>query len=141
MTAARKTSISEASSHSQLQRASFCYAHPLVFNKTIRPISTTYFGYYCFCRCLSRRSYRDSDAYVALYRDAPSCSCRGSSSADCEACRASWGWHDGTPMHWWNWQDEEPNLSPCGRIANDAWAENSCSEEIRFVCERGMFTK
>ena len=42
-------------------------------------------------------------------------------------------------MSWWNWQDDEPNEFACGRIATDAWAENDCTEQLRYICERGKF--
>ena len=83
------------------------------------------------------RSYLDGDAYVGLYRTGRVCSCRGFSDSACETCRASWRWDDGTAMSWWNWQDDEPNEFTCGRISNDAWAENDCTEELRYICERG----
>ena len=44
-------------------------------------------------------------------------------------------------MSWWNWQDDEPNEFACGRIATDAWAENDCTEQLRYICERGRFFK
>ena len=78
-----------------------------------------------------------SDCYVGLYREAHACSCRGFSNNTCEACRAEWAWYDDTPMVWWNWQSDEPSERSCGRISTHSWAANDCSDELRYVCQRG----
>ena len=85
------------------------------------------------------RSYIDRDCYVGLTRTASSCTCQDVAEDECEACRASWSWSDGTAMSWWNWHDGEPGEFSCGRISPSAWAENECSTEIRYICERGTF--
>ena len=87
------------------------------------------------------RSYIESDCYVGLYRSATQCTCRGRDVrvAVCDACRASWRWYDGSPMDMMNWEDEEPNELSCGRITSEGWAENNCAEELRYICERGLY--
>ena len=44
-------------------------------------------------------------------------------------------------MSWWHWQDEEPNAFECGRLAGDGWAVNNCSEQIRYLCQKGKSLK
>ena len=82
-------------------------------------------------------AYTESDYYVGLYRTTTACSCRGYSHTTCDTCRASWSWYDGSAMNWWNWQDEEPNEFACGRISREGWAENECTEELKYICQRG----
>lgn len=43
-------------------------------------------------------------------------------------------------MSWWNWQEDEPNEFSCGRITRVAWAENDCTDEIKYICQRGTIT-
>ena len=61
--------------------------------------------------------------------------------SECEACRATWSWNDGTEMSWWNWSPREPGISECGRLSEDGWAEYECSAKYRFICERGRRRK
>ena len=85
------------------------------------------------------RNYTESDCYIGLYQNDTVCSCLGAavSSSDCELCRASWSWYDGTNMSWWNWRSDEPAAFGCGRLTSDGWATNSCDEPMRYVCTRG----
>ena len=80
-----------------------------------------------------------SDCYVGLHREAHACSCRGFSNNTCEACRAEWDWFDETPMVWWNWKSDEPSEHSCGRISTLGWAANDCSDELKYVCQRGKW--
>lgn len=79
----------------------------------------------------------ERDCYIGIKRDQTMCSCRGISDAACDSCRASWNWFDGTAMSWWNWESEEPNEFSCGRLSSEGWAENDCTDYIRYVCQKG----
>ena len=78
------------------------------------------------------------DCWIGLYRHADYCTC--SSIDDCDTCRASWSWSDGTPMSWWNWLPQEPGAATCGRLSVDGWAEYDCEANYRLICERGTFS-
>ena len=84
------------------------------------------------------RSSLPSVYHTGLQRQGRTCSCRGFSSSACETCRASWSWHDGITMSWWSWQDEEPNEFACGSLTRDGWLASECTEQLRYICERGM---
>ena len=86
------------------------------------------------------RSYLDGDLHVGLYHNASQCTCQGVTRATCEACRRSWIWHDGTDMSWWRWRDSEPTEFSCGRLSSDAWVANDCTDEMKYICQRGTCT-
>ena len=78
------------------------------------------------------------DCWIGLRRTSGDCTCDGTPTEDCESCRASWSWSDGTTMSWWNWLEEEPDGSgDCGRLTEHGWAEEPCSQSHRFICVRG----
>ena len=92
------------------------------------------------CLVLSTCStVQDSDVYIGLYRDASECTCVDVSTSTCTICRSSWSWYEGTPMSWWNWQNEEPNQFACGRLSSDGWVDSDCTGEFKYVCEKGLF--
>ena len=82
-----------------------------------------------------------SQSWIALYRYERPCNCSEVLYSDCETCRASWSWHDGAVMNWWNWFDTEPiaNDFQCGFASPAAWGAQDCSKELTFICERGFF--
>ena len=91
--------------------------------------------YVVFCLC----SVSDlQDCWIGLNRDTTVCTCSQVSDEDCETCRATWSWTDGTEMSWWRWQPREPGTSSCGRLSVTGWAEIACERQYRFICERGM---
>ena len=75
--------------------------------------------------------------WIGLRRYSESCTCVQASVYECEVCRASWSWSDGSAMSWWNWQPQEPGVTACGRLGADDWTEYGCSASNRFICERG----
>ena len=94
--------------------------------------------YYCFSRSRDR-NYWDRDLWIGLYHNGSDCSCATADGADCEACRASWTWYEGTTMGWWTWSSNEPTTFDCGRLTPDAWASTDCVLELKYVCERGLY--
>ena len=87
--------------------------------------------------CVLNSDGNQKDLWIGLHRRTGSCSCSQVSDAECDACRASWSWTDGTLMTWWNWLPREPGASSCGRLSADGWAEYECASNYRFICERG----
>ena len=83
-----------------------------------------------------RRDQRD--CWLGLHRNSSLCTCSQATEAECEACRQSWSWNDGTDMSWYNWLPREPGGANCGRLGVNGWAEYECSAKYRFICERGI---
>ena len=83
------------------------------------------------------RELEQRDSWIGLHRLTGDCTCAGATNDECEACRASWSWTDGTPMTWWNWLPREPGVSDCGRLSAAGWAEYECSAKYRFICAKG----
>ena len=104
---------------------------PLNVTKTIATIIC--------CHCFHRFS-TPSDRWIGLHRSADYCTCASVSTEQCEACRASWSWSDGTNMTWSSWVPREPGSAKCGRLSATGWAEYDCSAHYRFICERGTCT-
>lgn len=87
----------------------------------------------------SIRYLADIDHYIGLTRGESDCSCRPEDVNDCETCRLSWLWEDGTSMNYLNWTSTdtmEPQEGDCGRLTPTGWAENDCVDMFKYLCER-----
>ena len=90
--------------------------------------------YWLFYSTTSQR-----DLWIGLQKQTSlRCGCDGVTADECESCRATWSWYDGTPMNWWLWMDGEPDIyGNCGRLGPESWAENACNIGLKYICERG----
>ena len=92
-----------------------------------------------FTVCNVDRTLSERDLWIGLFLELTRCECSGATAEDCEACRATWLWYEGTPMSWWAWKEGEPNIyGDCGRLGPFAWAENSCTVGLKYICEKGV---
>ena len=70
------------------------------------------------------------------------CNCGISGTAECEACRRSWVWEDGTIFDYdefHDWVRGEPHTRDnCARLYIwDGWRGMSCDFNFRLVCKIG----
>lgn len=69
-----------------------------------------------------------------------SCSCDGTHTEACDACRGRFVWADGTAVTAIElWAENEPALfEKCVRLDNDGlWRGFRCEYEINYACSRG----
>lgn len=78
--------------------------------------------------------------FFAMKRGASSCVCSGGvSDADCDQCRDSYRWEDGTNVRYHNWLPTEPNspLFDCVLYHhNMGYKDSGCDAYRDYVCKR-----
>ena len=89
-------------------------------------------------------TFHDRDRWIGLYRpsDVPACGCSGNvSAADCEQCRQSFVWINGTQSSISRFSDGEPGShEACVRLQfSGSWAGLPCHRKLKSVCKRSKF--
>ena len=92
--------------------------------------------YLCHCRTCT---WQERDRWIGLVT-AQGCSCDGATDAECDTCRDSWTWLDGSAVDVVLFNGTEPadNTALCARITTaGAWAGLACDERLKSVCKTG----
>ena len=69
------------------------------------------------------------------------CTCGTAGTAECDACRRSWVWSDGTIFDYdkfQDWASNEPDISEsCAYFYYSSWRGYECSTRYGFMCKIG----
>ena len=86
-----------------------------------------------------RCTWQERDRWIGLVTS-QGCTCANVTAAECQACRDSWTWLDGSAVTINRFGGVEPNLrnERCARLTTTGeWAGSGCTAKFKSICKRG----